>query len=49
MILGDVSLCKISRLAHRQSFLMEMLPMNVYWEDSVREVERFEVHAGRLG
>jgi len=49
MILGDVSLYKISRSAYRQSFLTETLPMNVYWEDSVREVERFEVRARKPG
>jgi len=41
MILGDVSLCKISWSAHRQSVLTKTLPMNVYWGDSVREVEKF--------
>jgi len=46
MILGDILLCKISWLAHRQSSLTEKLSMNVCLGDSVREVEGFEVHAG---
>ena len=49
MILEDILLCKISWSVHRQSCLTEMLPMNVFWGDSVREVEKFEEHAGELG
>jgi len=28
---------------------MKILPMNVFWGDSVREVEKFEEHAGESG
>jgi hypothetical protein len=45
MILGDISLCKISWSAHRQSALIEQLQMSVCLGDLVRVVERFEVYA----
>ena len=49
MILGDISLCRISWSAHRQSTLTEQLPMSGCLGDLVRVVEKFEVHTGDLG
>jgi hypothetical protein len=49
MILGDILLCGISWLAHRQSTLTEKLPMSGCLGDLVRAVEKFEVHAGDPG
>jgi len=46
MILGDISLCKISRSAHRQSTLTEQLPISGCLRDLVRVVEKFKVYAG---
>jgi len=45
MILGDISLCKISWSAHQQPTLTEQLPVSVCLGDLVRVIERFEVYA----
>ena len=49
MILGDILLCRIFWSANRQSTLTEQLPMSGCLGDLVREVEKFEVHAGDPG